>query len=76
MFAPPLPRLFVLPPLSSPSPLSLSLLFKYTFSGTDEEETDDMNLPDEVQGYICVSTDFRRNGTAKGGETFIITKTN
>ena len=47
---------------------------KYTFSGTDERESDDMELPDKVQRYICVSADPRRAGTATGGKTFIITK--
>jgi len=28
----------------------------------------------QVQGYLCVSVDPRRAWTAKGGETFIITK--
>ena len=33
-----------------------------------------MDPPIAVQGYICVSTDPRRAGTSKGGETFIITR--
>ncbi len=32
-----------------------------------------MDLPDKIQGYMCVSADPRRSGTAEGGENFIIT---
>ncbi len=35
---------------------------RYTFTDAGEGEPDDMDLPDEVQGYICVSADPRRSG--------------
>jgi hypothetical protein len=43
---------------------------RYNFSD-DEEGLHDTD--DEIQGYLCVSTDPRRSGSAEGGENFIIT---
>ncbi len=40
---------------------------RYTFS--DDEE----GVKEEIQGYLCVSTDPRRSGQTEGGENFIIT---
>ncbi len=42
----------------------------YNFS-EDEEGLHDTD--DETQGYVCVSADPRRSGSAEGGEIFIIT---
>jgi hypothetical protein len=39
----------------------------------EEGELNDVILPDEIQGYMCVSTDPRRSGTDEGGENFILT---
>jgi len=43
---------------------------RYNFSD-DEEGLHDAD--DEIQGYLCVSADPRRSGSAEGGENFIIT---
>ena len=43
---------------------------RYT-SPDDEEGLHDAD--DEIQGYLCVSADPRRSGSAEGGENFIIT---
>ncbi len=43
---------------------------RYNFSD-DEEGLHDTD--DEIQGYLCVSVDPRRSGSAEGGENFIIT---
>ncbi len=40
---------------------------RYNFS--DDEE----GAEEEIQGYLCVSTDPRRSGQTEGGENFIIT---
>jgi hypothetical protein len=45
---------------------------RYTLRDT-EGELDGMDLPDEIQGYMCVSADPGMSGTAEGGENFIIT---
>ena len=42
----------------------------YNFS-EDEEGLHDAD--DETQGYVCVSADPRKSGSAEGGESFIIT---
>ncbi len=43
---------------------------RYNFSD-DEEGLHDTD--DEIQGYMCVSSDPRRSGSAVGGKNFIIT---
>ncbi len=43
---------------------------RYNFSD-DEEGLHDTD--DEIQGYLCVSADPRRSGSAEGEENFIIT---
>ena len=44
--------------------------FRYNFS---DEEEDLSDTDDEIPGYLCVSTDPRRSGSAEGGENFILT---
>jgi hypothetical protein len=43
---------------------------RYKFS---DDESGLHDADDEIQGYLCVSADPRRSGTAEGGENFIIT---
>ena len=43
---------------------------RYNFSDEEEELSD---TDDEIPGYLCVSADPRRSGSAEGGENFIIT---
>jgi hypothetical protein len=43
---------------------------RYSFSGEEEELSD---TDDEIQGYLCVSEDPRRSGSAEGGENFVLT---
>jgi hypothetical protein len=43
---------------------------RYNFS-EDEEGLHDAD--DETQGYVCISADPRKSGSAEGGENFIIT---
>ena len=43
---------------------------RYNFSDEEEELSD---TDDEIQGYLCVSADPRRSGSAEGGENFILT---
>ena len=50
--------------------LTRSQQVRYT-SPDDEEGLHDAD--DEIQGYLCVSVDPRRSGSAEGGENFIIT---
>ena len=61
-----------------PGPLQRSLRprlhkINYDLFGSDEEDPNDTKLPSITQGYICVSADPRRAGTAMGGESFILT---
>ena len=42
----------------------------YNFS---DEEEDLSDTDDEIPGYLCVSADPRRSGSAEGGENFILT---
>ncbi len=51
-------------------PRTRSQQVHYNFSN-DEEGLHDAD--DEIQGYLCVSTDPRRSESAEGGENFIIT---
>jgi hypothetical protein len=47
---------------------------KVRYSSTDEEGgLSDTDIPDEMQGYLCVSVDPRRSGSVEGGENFILT---
>jgi hypothetical protein len=43
---------------------------RYSFSDEERELSD---TDDEIQGYLCVSTDPRRSGSPEGGESFILT---
>ena len=43
---------------------------RYNFS---DEEEDLSDTDDEIPGYLCVSADPRRSGSAEGGENFILT---
>ena len=49
-------------------------LHEVRYTSMDEEgELNDTDLPDEMQGCLCVSADPRRSGTDEGGENFILT---
>ena len=43
---------------------------RYNFSDEEEDLSDTDN---EIPGYLCVSADPKRSGSAEGGENFILT---